>query len=245
MLAIGILLGWWLFDWSITYFFALVLVSFAVKMFMSFNMRYNYFLQAINSGKSTGGGVALTFDDGPVVEKTSLILDILKEKNVPAAFFCIGKNVVANPDLVKRMNDEGHIVGNHSYVHGKLFSLQSARTMVKEIVRTDAAITNLTRKKPRYFRPPYGVTNPNVAAAATHTGHKVIGWNVRSLDTVTQSKEILWRRITKSVKAGDIVLFHDTSSLTIELLPDYIDHLKKSGLKIVRLDELINQQAYA
>lgn len=212
---------------------------------MSFNMRYNYFLHAINSGKTTGGLVSLTFDDGPVAEKTTRILDILKEKNVPAAFFCIGKNVDANPELVKRMNAEGHIVGNHSYVHGKLFSLQSAQAMAKEIVQTDAAITNLTRKKPMYFRPPYGVTNPNVAVAVTHTGHKVIGWNVRSLDTVTRSKETLWKRITKSVKGGDIVLFHDTSTLTIEVLPAYIDHLTKSGLKIVRLDELINQQAYA
>lgn len=214
-------------------------------MYMSFNMRYNYFLHAINAGNARGNSVALTFDDGPVAEKTNRILDILKEKDVPAAFFCIGKNVEANPELVKRMNEEGHIVGNHSYVHGKLFSLQGAQTMAKEIVQTDAAITNLTRKKPMYFRPPYGVTNPNVAVAVTHTGHKVIGWNVRSLDTVTRSKEALWKRITKSVKAGDIVLFHDTSGLTIEILPAYIDHLAKSGLKIVRLDELINQQAYA
>jgi peptidoglycan-N-acetylglucosamine deacetylase len=212
---------------------------------MSFNMQHNYFLKAVNEGDTSSGAVALTFDDGPVAGNTEKILDILKQKNISATFFCIGHRVEANPELVKRMHAEGHIVGNHSFVHGKLFSLQSAHKMVKELTQTDAVITNLTRKKPTYFRPPYGVTNPNVAVAVTHTAHKTIGWNVRSLDTVTRKKETLWKRITKSVKPGDIILFHDTSALTIEVLPAYIDHLTKSGLKIAPLDELINQQAYA
>ncbi len=240
------LVAMWVFDWPlIPYIILLIVVSFAIKMYMAFNIGHNYFLRAVNRGQCDQQAIALTFDDGPIPGKTDRILDILKEKNVRAAFFCIGKNIEADPSLVKRMNDEGHIVGNHSFKHGKFFSLQSARAMVKELAQADAAITNATRRKPVYFRPPYGVTNPNVALTIAHTKHRVIGWSIRSLDTVIRNRAKLWKRITRNVKAGDIVLFHDYSELTIEMLPAYIDHITGSGLKIARLDELINQQAYA
>lgn len=243
--SIGLITGWIIFGISIWYFFVFLIISFLIKVYASFTIRSQYYVHAICSGNTQGNAIALTFDDGPVTGKTNRILDILKEKDAPATFFCIGNRVAKNPDLIKRMDAEGHLVGNHSYDHKKSFPVQSLTNIVTELTKTDQSIEAVIRKKPAYFRPPFGVTNPVVAGGVLYTRHTVIGWTVRSLDTVTKDRKKLWNRITRNLAAGDIVLFHDYVDLTIELLPEYIDHIRKSGLKIVRLDQLIGKKPYA
>lgn len=245
ILAIGILVGWIFFDLSAWFFAALLMISFGVKLYASFTLRAQYYIKAVCRGDSACKAVALTFDDGPIAGKTNRILDILKEKNVVAAFFCIGNRVDEFPGLIERMDAEGHMVANHSYYHKKSFAIQSIQAVADELVKTDTSLSNIVHKRPVYFRPPFGVTNPLLATAVQLTGHTVIGWSVRSLDTVIRSREKLWKRITKNLLAGDIVLFHDQMELTIEILPDYIDHIRKSGLKIVRLDALTGLKPYA
>jgi peptidoglycan-N-acetylglucosamine deacetylase len=98
---------------------------------------------------------------------------------------------------------------------------------------------------PVFFRPPYGVTNPMVAGAVRQSNHKVVGWSVRSFDTMIKDRSKLLTRVTTSLKGGDIVLFHDFSETAIDILPDFIDHAHKIGLKIVRLDTLLNENPYA
>lgn len=242
---IGLIVGWIFFDIAIWFIFILIVVSFAVKLLASFTINSQYYVRAVCKGDSEGKSIALTFDDGPVAGKTDRILKVLKEKNVSAAFFCIGNRIDANPELLKRIDAEGHVVANHSYYHKRTFAVQNIQVIADELTKTRESINNLIDKKPMLFRPPFGVTNPLVAAAVQLTGYKVVGWNIRSLDTVTKDKQKLWNRITKKLSGGDIVLFHDHIDLTIELLPEYIDHIRKSGLKIVRLDELIREKAYA
>lgn len=236
---------WIFFDISAWFFALLLVVSFAIKLYASFTISSQYYLQAVCCGSPESKAVALTFDDGPIAGKTDRILDILKEKDVPAAFFCIGNRVDAQPDLVRRMDNEGHLVGNHSFYHKKTFSVQNMQAIGDELIKTRQSIDKAIGKKAFFFRPPFGVTNPLVAAAVQLTEHTVMGWSVRSLDTVKKDRKALWNRITQNLSAGDIVLLHDYPELTIELLPEYIDHIRKSGLKIVRLDELTGLKPYA
>lgn len=245
ILTICLLVGWIFFDLSAWLFAVLLTVSFGVKLYASLTLRAQYYIQAICRGNRECKVVALTFDDGPIMGKTNRILDILKEKNVSATFFCIGNRADEFPDLIRRIDAEGHLVANHSYYHKKAFSIQNVQMIADELAKTNASLEKIVKKKPVYFRPPFGVTNPLLAAAVHLTGHTVIGWSVRSLDTIIKSRAKLWRRITKNLIAGDIVLFHDHMELTIEILPEYIDHILKSGLKIVRLDELIGVKPYA
>ncbi len=204
----------------------------------------SFFLPVKFKGDETSQQIAITFDDGPLPMQTEKILDILKRYETPAAFFCIGHRIDNHPDVIKRMHAEGHVVGNHSYWHGKTFDLQWASTIKKELSDTDLAIHHLIGVRPRFFRPPYGVTNPMVANAAKQKPYVIVGWSVRSLDTVVKDGKALLMRITKSLKGGDIVLFHDYSETMIEILPAFLEHVSKRGLKIVRLDELLNEHAY-
>lgn len=243
--SVILIAGWIIFDISIGYLIIFLLISFLIKFYASSSIGSQYYVRAICYGNKDSNAIALTFDDGPVPDRTNRILDILKEKNVPAAFFCIGNRVDENQEILKRIDTEGHLIGNHSYYHKKTFPVQSLAAIAGELTKTDQSIETVIKKKPAYFRPPFGVTNPVVAGGVLYTGHAVIGWNVRSLDAVIKNKKRLWKRITHNLGAGDIVLFHDYAELTVEILPEYIDHIRKSGLKIVRLDDLIGIKPYA
>ena len=203
-----------------------------------------FFIPVISRGNSSRE-VALTFDDGPVAGRTDKILDILGEYGVPAAFFCVGKRVDAHPELVHRMHDEGHLVGNHSYFHRVTFDLQSAAAIGRELDATDLAIDKVIGVRPVCFRPPFGVTNPMVATAVRKGNYKTIGWSVRSFDTVIDDRSRLLSRITRSLKGGDIILLHDHGPCTLEVLSDLIKQVSALGLKIVRVDELLNERGYA
>lgn len=184
----------------------------------------------INRGKQ----IALTFDDGPA-EHTEAVLDILKKEQVPATFFIIGKNIKGKESTLLRMQAEGHIIGNHSFNHGFNFDWQSASKMGEEIEHTNTAIEALTGKEVTLFRPPYGVTNPNLGKALRYTGLKSIGWNLRTMDTVAKDNQQLLNKILTKVKAGDIILLHDRCAITAEILPELIATLKKRGFGFATL----------
>ena len=137
------------------------------------------------------------------------------------------------------------MIGNHSYWHKATFDLQTAGKIGKELSDTDESIQQAIGVKPNLFRPPYGVTNPMVARAVKKAGYTTIGWSVRSFDTVIKDGVVLKKRITRSLKGGDVILLHDYSNTTLEILPALLDHISSVGLKIVRVDELLNQKAYA
>lgn len=204
-----------------------------------------FFIPVRYKGDENSNRIAITFDDGPMPGRTDAILEILKSYNAPAAFFCIGNRVADNPEIMQRIHAAGHLIGNHSYWHKATFDLQTAGRIAKELADTDAAIVQATGMKPNFFRPPYGVTNPMVARAVKRGGYKTVGWSVRSFDTVIKDSTVLFNRITRSLKGGDVILLHDYSDTTMAVLPGLLDHIKKLGLKIVRVDELLNEQAYA
>jgi peptidoglycan-N-acetylglucosamine deacetylase len=225
--------------WYIILFVVYVVLSTVGAVVLSIQ----FYVKVISSGSKNG--IALTFDDGPVPGKTERLLDLLKEHQIKAAFFCIGKRIAENPELVKRIHEEGHLIGNHSYFHGAAFDLQSSTMITKELADTDSALMNVIGKRSRFFRPPYGVTNPMVAKAVKRRNYIVIGWSIRSFDTVIHDPAKLIRRVTRSLKNGDILLFHDRCDSTYEILPTLLEQSSKIGLKVVRVDELINEKPYA
>lgn len=204
---------------------------------------WNFYLYAHHAGNNPRQ-IALSFDDGPAGE-TLAILDILKEQQVPAAFFSIGKNAEAYPEIVRRWHDEGHLTGNHSYYHKWNFDLQRTGKMKRELQKTNEVLTAITGRTPAIFRPPYGVTNPNLAAAVKDSGMQVAGWSLRSYDTVAKDPEILLDRILSRLKGGDVILLHDSMPVTKEILTPLIIRAREKGFTFVRLDQMLDLPAYA
>ena len=227
------------------YFLIPVFVYLGILFYGSAYINSGFFMKVISSGDKTIPEVAITFDDGPASASTPEILDILKKNDTPATFFCIGHKVIENPELLQRIASEGHLVGNHSYSHAFFFDLFSRDNMSREIRSTNRAVEKLTRKRMFFFRPPYGVTTPVLAKAVKTANVTPIGWSLRTMDTVTKSPEKLVAKINQNIKAGDIILLHDTQQVTVDALPQIIETIRNKGFKIVRLDKLINMNGHA
>ena len=247
--GLGILLTTaFLYDWydstPLWIYIVLVVCYLIIHTVGSVVLSLRLFLPVKFNGKEESKAVAITFDDGPIPFKTEKILEILYQSQALATFFCIGHRVADHPEVARRIHDAGHLIGNHSYWHGKTFDLQSSGKIKKELFDTDEVIEKSIGFTPLFFRPPYGVTNPMVARAVKQSGHETIGWSVRSFDTITPDPEKLMKRITKSLKGGDIILLHDYCDVTIEILPKLIHHIASLGLKMVRVDELLSEKAY-
>ncbi len=201
---------------------------------------WSFFLPVVCSSNTSSRVVALTFDDGPNKDFTPFIIDTLSRNNIKATFFCIGKNIPGNEDILKRMELEGHTVGNHSNSHHFWFDLFSARKMLADMQEVDKKVYAITGRKLTMFRPPYGITNPNVAKAIKMGNYTPVGWNIRSLDTVAKDKKQLLARIESRLKPGAIILLHDSIKLTSEALPEAIAMIRKNGYDIVPLSELFD-----
>ncbi len=228
-----------------TWIFVLVaFLYFILLVIGSTRISSNFFMPVICNQSNSGNQIALSFDDGPALNTTGKILDILKQNQVPATFFCIGKNVKEHPVLVERIDKEGHLIGNHSYSHHFFFDLFSSSRISEELIETNRLTRDIIHKEMRLFRPPYGVTTPNIATAVKNNKFINIGWNIRSLDTILDDQERILNRSLNRLKPGDIILFHDTMDVTVCILQELIDRVRQKGFQIVRIDQLLNVRAY-
>lgn len=232
------------FDISGWIYVALALLLGSVLFYGSYFIHSNFHLPVVCRGASTKNEIALTFDDGPEANHTNQILDILKQNQVHATFFCIGNKIEQNQILIKRMEDEGHLIGNHSYSHHFFFDLFSKNRMKRELQDTNRIVEEVTNKKMKFFRPPYGVTTPVLAKAIRETGMLPVGWSVRSMDTVIKSESKLIERLSADLKPGDVILLHDTARVTINSLQLIISAIRNKGFTPVRLDHLFKMEAY-
>ncbi len=146
--------------------------------------------------------------------------------------------------MVKQIHQEGHILANHSFSHTNFFDFYSSKKVTEELLQTNALIKETIGRTPKLFRPPYGVTNPNIAKAVSSLGLTSIGWNIRSLDTVIKNPDALYKRVTNRIRPGSILLFHDTGANTIEILKEVILFAQKNGYKIAGLDEMLKLNVY-
>jgi peptidoglycan/xylan/chitin deacetylase (PgdA/CDA1 family) len=205
----------------------------------------NFFLPVICSADTSKKEIAISFDDGPAQNFTPETLQVLKEHQVAAAFFCIGNRVPGNEDLLTMIHEQGHVIGNHSHSHHFWFDLFPAKKMMADLKQMDATTQAVIGLTPKLFRPPYGVTNPNLKQAIIRGGYTPVGWSVRSMDTRQSDPAKLLSKMKQQLKPGAVYLFHDTSKATLDMLPKFITWVKSQGYEIVRLDKMLNLNAYA
>jgi len=178
--------------------------------------------------------VYLTFDDGPDPAVCGQILAILRAERVPATFFVVGQRVLRYPDVARRMVGDGHTIGNHSWDHARL-SAQGYGTVLSEITRTQEAVTRVTGVRPALFRPPYGATNPRVAAAAGATGLRTVTWTVDPRDWAQPGPGVITARVVGGTRPGAIVLLHCLHPQTAVALPQIIRVLRARGYQFAAL----------
>ncbi len=170
--------------------------------------------------------VWLTFDDGPTPESTPFVLDTLKQHNVTATFFCLGESLEKNPDILKRIKEDGHSIGNHSYSHPNGF-LTCTKAYITDIEKCKKLLP-----KSKLFRPPYGKITPR-QISKLKTQFKIIMWDVLAWDF---NKNISIKKcidnVVNNVESGSIVVLHDsnkTSDKIKQVLPKILEQLKKNG----------------
>lgn len=222
-----------------------IIIAFAGFMGQgSANIRSGLYCQAHCSGNTKKRSLALSFDDGPDKSVTPLLLDLLRRENIKAAFFCIGSKAEHDPELIRQIDGEGHIIGGHSYSHHFFFDLFSTRSMLEEMQKSEDVIREAINKNIRMFRPPYGVTNPPLSRAVRQKRYHVIGWSLRSKDTVIKDDKKLLERLVNRIKPGDIILFHDTKRITVNVLEKFIKFARENDFTIERLDKHLGIEAY-
>lgn len=213
-----------------------------ITAYGAYEIRFNYFLKSVIKGDSDD--LVLTFDDGPDPIYTPQILDVLKENGIKATFFLIGNRALQYPELVQRIDNEGHEIGNHSFSHSYSLGFFTERRLQEDLKQCSEVLSKLLSREVRFFRPPFGVTNPRYARVITALGIKSIGWTLRSLDTKIKDKELLIKRITSKVKKGDIILLHDTQKVTLEILPLFFEFCQNNGFQFRKLSESTGLPAY-
>ena len=228
------------------YIYPLLFITYSLLVFYGcYYVGSNFFIKIVCSANTENKEIAISFDDGPAVNFTPEILHLLKQENIKAAFFCIGNRIAGNENIVKQIIADGHIIGNHSFSHHFWFDMFSSKKMLDDLQQMDHEMEKLTGLQPKLFRPPYGVTNPNLKKAVIKGGYTPVGWSIRSMDTVIKDEKKLLHKISRSLKPGAIFLFHDTSKTTVNALPAFIKEVKNKGYNIIPLDKLLLLKPYA
>lgn len=179
--------------------------------------------------------VALTFDDGPSAQYSSFLLDGLKERGVQASFFLVGKNIEGNEEIVKRMYEEGHLIGNHTYNHVQLNKVSRAEAKA-EIEKTGNKIYEITGSYPVYVRPPFGEWREDLGITLDILN---VSWNIDTLDWKTQNEGQTVDMVNRQVRDGSIILMHDGYETSVKAAMKIIDLLKGKGYEFVTVDKLL------
>ena len=179
--------------------------------------------------------IALTFDDGPHPYYTDLLLDGLAERGVKATFFLLGENIEGREDVIRRMSEEGHLIGNHTFYHVDINSL-SMEEACAEIRDTSEAIRAITGQQVEYVRPPYGNWNKELECQVMMIP---VFWTLDTLDWKVKNTDRIVREVLADVEENDVILMHDSYRTTVEAALRIVDELQKKGYEFVTADELI------
>ena len=190
-----------------------------------------------------GRAVALTFDDGPNPNATPAILDALRERGVWATFFILGRHAERWPDLVQRVAEDGHAIGNHGYYHRKLH-FKSPAYVRDDLTRGADAIERASGVRPRLFRAPHGFRAPWVSAIARSLGERTVGWSLGVWDSDRPGVEAIVERTVAGAHPGSILLLHDGDGYdpngdrtqTARAVPLIVDRLHDQGYRFDLLD---------
>lgn len=178
--------------------------------------------------------IALTFDDGPNDACTGRLLDGLKERNVKATFFVIGQNVKENPKLTKRICDEGHLIGNHTYSHIEMNKVTEDEAR-KELEAASNEVYAVTGIYPEYMRPPYGECSRKLEDSLDMI---LVRWTIDPLDWQIENADKIVNKVVTQAEENDIILLHDCYDSSVDAAFRIIDILQKEGFEFVTVDEL-------
>lgn len=201
--------------------------------------------RTVKKGSGTGAKVCLTFDDGPDPRYTPEVLKILQQFQVPAVFFLVGAKAERYPELVKRIEADGHQIGCHTYYHRHAYLLSFWKS-VATIVKGRQAIEIITAKPLRWFRPPWGALNLFQYLFLKRHYLQVVLWNADARDWKKKTESAgVSKRLLKKVKPNSIIVLHDSGgekgapANTVEALPGIIKQLQRDGYTFVSLDEAL------
>ena len=196
--------------------------------------------QEVSTGKITGEEdvakkIALTFDDGPHPRYTEQLLDGLKERNVVATFFVTGENAQNYPNIIRREQEEGHLIGNHTYSHIQLTS-GNRETFREELVKTNEILENITGEKVSFVRPPYGSWDKGFEQELNMFP---VLWNIDPLDWCSHNAECIAAKVVEKAGDGDIILMHDYYDTSVTAALEVVDVLQKRGFQFVTVEEIL------
>ena len=198
--------------------------------------------QAAYIGNTNEKVLYLTFDAGYENGCTAKILDTLKEKQVPAAFFLVGNYIRQSPDLVRRMVTEGHTVGNHTMHHYDMSRLSDKAAFSKELTDLEALYKETVGQElPKYYRPPQGIYSEENLKMAQELGYKTLFWSLAYVDwnnDAQPTREAAFAKLLPRTHNGAVVLLHSTSKTNAEILGELIDKWKEAGYRFGTLEEL-------
>lgn len=216
-------------------------ISFTVNSTDVFKPERKLPIYSVQTEKNT---VSITFDCAWGAGDIPTILEILKKENVRASFFMVGQWAEKYPDAVKLIAQSGHDVANHGYSHLRMSTIDKEKCK-SEIVQCNQKLEEISGVKVTLFRPPYGDYNNTVIETCNEVGSYPIQWNVDSLDWKKEmSRQSILDRILKKTKPGAIILFHNDTQYTVELLPRIIQELKGQGFIFLPVSEMIMKENY-
>lgn len=197
---------------------------------------------AVYLGDTRQKRLYLTFDSGYENGATEKILDTLKKHQVPAAFFLVGNYIQRNADLVRRMVEEGHIVGNHTMHHYDMSKLSDKAAFSKELTDLEDLFRETTGKElPKYYRPPQGIYSQENLTMAKELGYKTVFWSLAYVDWINDkqpTKEQAFAKLLPRTHPGAVILLHSTSQTNAEILDELLTHWEQAGYSFGTIDEL-------
>ena len=181
--------------------------------------------------------VALTFDDGPDPDYTEKLLDGLKEREVRATFFVLGKQAEKYPKIIERMQEEGHLIGNHTYSHIQLRA-SNREEFKEELSKTSGIVSKITGEEVQYVRPPYGTWDKKLEKELNMIP---VLWTIDPLDWCKKDASCIARNVVNTVEENDIILMHDQYPSSVASALKIVDELKKQGYEFVTVEELLGE----
>ncbi|MFB6468134.1 polysaccharide deacetylase family protein [Cytobacillus sp. Hz8] len=221
---------------------SLLILYTIVPYILSFGFGFQIFRRNKSSNK-----IAFTFDDGPDEIYTPILLDLLKKYHIKATFFVLGSKAEKHPDLIKRMHQEGHLIGVHNYIHRSNW-VMAPWSVRRQLEHCETIIKEITGVKPIYYRPPWGLMN--IFDYFLRGKFKIILWSLMVGDwRSTGGSQKVKNRLLSKIKKGDIILLHDSGDTlgadsnapinTIKALKEVLNELVSKGYSCVRIDELL------
>ena len=221
-------------EWRILKNLLLLVFAYALGVMMSIGMQ-KLDVMSYSARTADKNKVAITFDDGPNPEYTVELLEGLQKRGVKATFFVLGAEVEKYPDIVKKIDDGGHLIGVHSYEHVN-FGQIGDEAAIEQIEKTQEAIHNVTGKYAGYIRPPYGCWKKSLDVEVPLIE---VLWDIDPLDWATKDADTVVQRILKGVPEGSIILLHDASQSSVQAAFSVIDILQQENYEFVTVEDLL------